>query len=156
MFDVWQNSSGVNRKTPIGFTSTRYNTNDDSYTTVADSTLYTLPYTITYTPKYSDSILQIEWCAQLRTINSSGATIQIYKDGVLIPSSGGAYENADMFYKLDQVNHHMNYRGRQWVTAGTTNPVTFSCKVRNFGWGGTFEVSYGWGMHMAMVTEFSS
>lgn len=155
-FDVWVDSSGATRKTPIGFGHTRYNTNDDSYTTIADNTLYTLPYTLTYTPKYASSVLQIEWVCQLRTINSSGAALQIYKDGVLIPTSGGVYENADMFYKGDAVNHHLNYRGRQWVTAGTTNPITFSAMVRNFGWGGTFEVSYGWGYHQVMVTEFSS
>lgn len=156
MFDVWQNSSGVTRKTPIGFASTRYNTGDDSYTTVADNTSYTLPYTLSYTPKYSNSILQIEWVCQMRTIASGGAYLQIYKDGVLIPTSGGAYENADMFYKTDAVNHHINLRGRQWVTADTTNAITFSGRVRNQGWGGTLEVSYGWGQHMVMVTEFSS
>lgn len=155
-FDLWTNSSGVTRKTPIGFAYNRYNTNDDSYTTVADNTLYTLPYTLTYTPKYSNSTLQIEWVAQLRTINSSGAALQIYQDGVLIPTSGGAYENVDMFYKGDAVNHHLNYRGRQWVTAGKTTPIVFSAMVRNFSWGGTFEVSYGWGQHMVMVTEFSN
>lgn len=155
-FDIWTNSAGVVRKTPIGFAYTRYNTGDDSYVTVADSTLYTLPYTLTYTPKYSNSLLQVEWVCQMRTIASGGASLQIYKDGTLIPTSGGAYENADMFYKTDAVNHHMNYRGRQWVTADTTNPITFSGKVRSWGWGGTFEVSYGWGQHMIMVTEFSN
>lgn len=155
-FDLWYDTTGNIRKTPIGFAYNRYNTGTDSYTTVADNTLYTLPYTLTYTPKYATSILQIEWVAQMRTIASSGASIQLYKDGVLIPTSGGAYENADMYYKSDAVNHHLNYRGRQWVAAGTTNPITFSATVRSFGWGGTFEVSYGWGQHMVMVTEFSS
>ena len=155
-FDVWNTTAGVIRKTPIGFAYNRYNTGDDSYTTVADNTLYTLPYTLTYTPKYASSILQIEWVCQMRTINSAGAALQIYRDGVLIPTSGGAYENVDMFYKGDAINHHLNYRGRQWVTAGSTNPTTFSAMVRSFSWGGTFEVSYGWGQHLAFVTEFSS
>lgn len=155
-FDVWLSAAGAPRKVPIGFAYYTYAPQDDNYTTIADNTLWTLPYSMTYTPKFATSILQIEWVTQLRTVASGGASLQIYKDGTLIPTSGGAYENVDMFYKTDAVNHHMNYRGRQWVTAGTTNTVTFTATVRNYGWGGTFEFSNGWGQHMVMVTEYAN
>ena len=154
LFDKWQDASGVNRKTIIQTKHYHYTTNSDSYISFADS-YYDVPWSFTFTPKRSDSLLYIYSIDQIRAINSLGVAYGISRDGSRIAGSyhnGGT--NLDFYYKGSEVNHHRNLNAKVVVPANSTNATTFRPWMISWS-SGTAEFSNGHGTHQMLILEIA-
>ena len=154
LFDKWQDASGVNRKTIIQTKHFHYTTNSDGYTTFTNS-YYDVPWSVTFTPKRSDSLLYVYSIDQIRVINTPGAAYGISRDGSRI---AGSYHNSgtnlDFYYKGSGVNHHRNMNAKVVVPANSTNATTF--RPWMVSWSAeTGEFSYGHGMHQMLILEIA-
>lgn len=152
-FDNWNDSAGNKRKTVVGFGYAKWVSPDDGYVAISNGAYYTTPLSLTYTPKFSTSLLVITVVNQVRCITGAGAVIRLHRNGTLISpwyNNGG---NIGFFYKGDTINHHMNLRGRMVTPANSTSATTFTTSVGGI-WGST-EFSRGWGDHSIFVMELA-
>lgn len=150
-FDNWADAAGVKRKTIVGFGYAKWTSPDDGYVAIANGTTYQSPVSLTYTPKFANSILVIRQVEQIRYVEGQGCLMQLFRDGVQVPAYYHMSGNTAFFYKGDSVNHHWNLRGSITVPANNTNATTFTSKVGSV-WGAG-EFSRGWGDHSMFLLE---
>jgi len=154
-FDVWQTSAGVTQATVIGYNYYRLLASSDTYVTISGDTDYDTTISVTYTPKYSNSILYVEGVAQTRAQNAYGMSMGIKRDGVKQLPNYNVGGN-DFFYKGASLNHHINMRSTIAVTANSTSSTTFTVWLRPYsGGGGSGEWAQGWGQHFISVMEIA-
>lgn len=134
----------------VGYAYFESHPGNDNYTLVTADTDYQTAVTVTYTPKFSNSLLLIHAEHQFRIINALGATLGIKRDGNYI--NGSNLRNSLLFvYKGDSVNHHYQGACETTVVANSTNPTTFTLWFNPYG--GTGEVNNGWGNRKMWVME---
>ena len=158
-FDKWLDSGGVPQETIINMASTVYRQGTDSYTTVADGTTYATPLSITYTPKYANSLLYVYATAHIRAVNALGMTGGIRRNpgtgtfSDIVYGNGNDYRNfnMDFFYKGGSVNHHNNMQMRCVVPALNTSANVFNVWISP--WSNTGEWSRSWGQHYIQLWE---
>jgi hypothetical protein len=158
-FDKWLDSGGEPQETIINMASTVYRQGSDSYTTISDGTIYATPLSITYTPKYANSLLYVYATVHTRAIGAYGMLGGIRRNPGTGTFSDIEYGNSngyggwhmDFFYKGSQVNHHRNLQMRAVVPALNTSANVFTVFLAP--WSGTGEYSMGWGGHRIEVWE---
>lgn len=121
----WLNGAGGTLNPVINFAHFRYTT----YNVVSISTaVYDTPISITYTPRFANSLLLVEGSIPTRYINSFGIETGIKRDGV---NTGQNYNGNIFFaYKSDQANHHTDCHMHVVVPANNTNATTFTLWVK--------------------------
>lgn len=151
-FDKWKNSANtITHGTIIGHASTTYNTGNDTYTDT-NATQANTGVTLTYTPKYANSILMVYGAVGTRSNGAgrNGAAAGIKRDGTAMPSSPSWPHHA-FYYHGDTVNHHRKLIMRAFAVSNNTSPTTFTTYVSN-DWGAV-EISWAWGQHKIEVWE---
>ena len=152
-FDDWQNTAGIRQKTVLGFGYYHFPSTVDTYISISGDTDYDTAITLTYTPKYSNSLLYVYGTAQTRMNSGAvGMSGGIKRDGTKqIPNLNVGGQ--DFFYKTNTTNFHYNIRSNIVVTANSTASTTFLVWVRPYG--GTGEWSYGWGQNFICLFEIA-
>jgi hypothetical protein len=134
----------------VGFIQTTIQPSNDSYTNIAADTDYQTQLSLTYTPKFANSLLYIHAEHQCRMVAAYAMSGKIRRDGSNV---NGSYNRGDLYfdYKGDQVNHHNNVVCDTVTTANNTNATTFTMWVQPYG--GIGEVNNGWGNRFMYIME---
>lgn len=152
-FDIWQNTAGIGQQTVIGFGYYHYPSTADTYISISGDTDYDTAISVTYTPKYSSSLLYVYGTAQTRMNSGAlGMSMGIKRDGTKQRPNlnvGGQ----DFFYKSTTTNFHINVRSNIVVNANAAASTTFTVWVRPYG--GTGEWNYGWGQNFICLFEIA-
>jgi hypothetical protein len=135
----------------VGFAYNAWQPANDNYVSIAADTDYQTQVTITYTPKFANSLLWIHAEHQCRRVAAYAMSGKIRRDGNNV---NGSYNRGDLYfdYKGDQVNHHDNVLCNAVTTANNTNATTFTLWVQPYG--GIGEVANGWGNRIMWIMEF--
>lgn len=134
----------------VGYAYQIVQPSNDNYVSIADGVEYQTQLSITYTPKFANSLLYIHAEHQCRMVAAYAMSGKIKRDGTNV---NGSYNRGDLYfdYKGDQVNHHNNVLCHTVTTANNTNPTTFTMWVQPYA--GIGEVNNGWGNRFMYVME---
>lgn len=143
-------ASSLSAGSIVGYASYLTQPANDNYTTISADTDYQTQVSLSYTPKFANSLLLIHAEHQVRIINALGGTLGIKRDGVYI---NGSFNRSSLIfvYKGDTVNHHYQLQCETVVTANSTSPQNFVLWFNPYG--GTGEVNNGWGNRMMWIME---
>ena len=152
-FDIWQNTAGTPQTTIVGYGSYFYPSVNDNYVSIASNTEYDTSVSVTYTPKFSTSILVVQAAIHTRLSPAYGMSMGIKRDGA--KQLGNFNLSAsDFFYKGGTTNNHKNMHATIRVNANATTATTFSIWIRPYE--GIGEWSQGWGQAFIQVWEIQA
>jgi hypothetical protein len=134
----------------VGFVKYEDHPSNDNYTLIAADTDYQTAVSITYAPKFSNSLILIHAEHQVRIINALGGTLGIKRDGSYVNGSN-LRSSLAFVYKGDSVNHHYQLACETVVPANNTASTTFTLWFTPYG--GTGEVNNGWGNRIMWLME---